>query len=82
MKASRVSTYALLAAASIMVAFPLLIALSYSFMSESEISTFPPPLFPVAPTLDNYGKVLATIAVEVIAPLLPIVVVALPPIAS
>ena len=63
MKASRISTYALLAAASIVVAFPLLIALSYSFMSESEISTFPPPLFPVAPTLDNYGKVLATIPI-------------------
>jgi len=56
-------TYGLLAAASIVVAFPLLLALSYSFMSESEIATFPPPLFPAAPSFDNYAKVLATIPI-------------------
>ena len=56
-------TYALLAVASIIVAFPLLLALSYSFMSESEIATFPPPLFPAAPSFDNYAKVLATIPI-------------------
>ena len=56
-------TYGLLAVASIVVAFPLLLALSYSFMSESEIATFPPPLFPAAPSFDNYAKVLATIPI-------------------
>ena len=56
-------TYGLLALASIVVAFPLLLALSYSFMSESEIATFPPPLFPAAPSFDNYAKVLATIPI-------------------
>jgi len=56
-------TYTLLAVASIIVAFPLLLALSYSFMSESEIATFPPPLFPAAPSFDNYAKVLATIPI-------------------
>ena len=63
MKWSKAGTYTLLIAASVVVAFPLLIALSYSFMSESEIATFPPPLFPVDPTFDNYGKVLATIPI-------------------
>ena len=63
MKWSKAGTYALLIATSVVVAFPLLIALSYSFMSESEIATFPPPLFPVDPTFDNYGKVLATIPI-------------------
>ena len=63
MRWSRAGTYVLLIAASIAVAFPLLIALSYSFMSESEIASFPPPLFPASPTFDNYGKVLATIPI-------------------
>ena len=56
-------TYTLLAVASVAVAFPLLLALSYSFMSESEIATFPPPLFPAAPSFDNYAKVLAAIPI-------------------
>ena len=38
-----VLNYVLLIVGSIVVAFPLLLALSYSFMSESEIATFPPP---------------------------------------
>ena len=56
-------TYALLAIGSVLVAFPLLLALSYSFMSESEIASFPPPLFRLAPSLDNYAKVLASIPI-------------------
>jgi len=56
-------SYALLAVGSVLVAFPLLLALSYSFMSESEIATFPPPLFPSAPSLDNYTKVLASVPI-------------------
>jgi ABC-type glycerol-3-phosphate transport system permease component len=63
MKLSSVAKYALLVVASIIVAFPLLVALSYSFMSESEIATFPPPVFPAQPTLDNYGQVFASIPI-------------------
>jgi ABC-type glycerol-3-phosphate transport system permease component len=55
--------YILLTIAAILVAFPLLLALSYSFMSESEIATFPPPVLPKAPTFDNYEKVFATIPI-------------------
>jgi ABC-type glycerol-3-phosphate transport system permease component len=55
--------YALLAGAALVVAFPLLLALSYSLMSESEIATFPPPVFPMKPTLDNYDQVLASIPI-------------------
>jgi ABC-type glycerol-3-phosphate transport system permease component len=56
-------TYVVLAVGSILVAAPLLLALSYSLMSESEIATVPPPLLPAAPTLDNYASVLGTIQI-------------------
>jgi ABC-type glycerol-3-phosphate transport system permease component len=56
-------TYALLAFGSIIVAFPLLLALSYSFMSESQIASFPPPIAPAPATLHNYENVLATIPI-------------------
>jgi len=59
----KMGAYLLLAAVAILVAFPLLIALSYSLMSESDIVTFPPPLFPAHPSLDNYEKVIATIPI-------------------
>jgi len=62
-KLGTVAKYALLVVASIVVAFPLLVALSYSFMSESEIATFPPPVFPSQPSLDNYQQVFATIPI-------------------
>jgi ABC-type glycerol-3-phosphate transport system permease component len=58
-----VLTYALLALGSILVAFPLLLALSYSLMSESQIATFPPPILPTPASLDNYAGVLATIPI-------------------
>ena len=58
-----VLSYALLAVGSIIVAFPLLMALSYSLMSESQIATFPPPIVPVRPTLNNYADVLDTIPI-------------------
>jgi len=48
---------------ALFAAFPLLLALSYSFMSEFDIATFPPPVIPAHPSLDNYGKVLATIPI-------------------
>ena len=41
-----IGTYGLLAIGSVLVAFPLLLALAYSFMSESEIATFPPTIVP------------------------------------
>ena len=63
MKLGTLAKYALLVVASIIVAFPLLVALSYSLMSESEIATFPPPVFPAQPSLDNYGQVFATIPI-------------------
>jgi ABC-type glycerol-3-phosphate transport system permease component len=63
MKLGTLAKYALLVVASIIVAFPLLVALSYSFMSESEIATFPPPVFPAQPSLDNYSQVFATIPI-------------------
>jgi sn-glycerol 3-phosphate transport system permease protein len=59
----RLGTYLLLGVASLLVAFPLLLALSYSFMSESQIVTFPPPVIPVSPTFNNYAQVLATIPI-------------------
>jgi sn-glycerol 3-phosphate transport system permease protein len=55
--AGRLGLYALLTAMSLVVAFPLLIALSYSFMSERDISTYPPPLIPVRPTLANFEEI-------------------------
>ena len=59
----RVLSYALLLVAAALVAFPLILALSYSLMSESEIASFPPPLVPLRPTLDNYATVLGTIPI-------------------
>src|SRR2546423_15054285 len=59
----KAGSYVLLAVVSILVAFPLLLALSYSFMSESEIATFPPPVLPMHPSLDNYQKVLGAIPI-------------------
>src|SRR5687768_11446785 len=58
-----VLTYALLAVGSIIVAFPLLMALSYSLMSESQIATFPPPIVPTGVSLHNYADVLGTIPI-------------------
>jgi len=63
MRLGIVAKYGLLVVGSVIVAFPLLVALSYSLMSESEIATFPPPVFPAQPTLDNYGQVFATIPI-------------------
>ena len=59
----KLGSYLLLTIVAIVVAFPLLLALSYSFMSEFDIATFPPPVLPPHPSLDNYSKVLATIPI-------------------
>jgi sn-glycerol 3-phosphate transport system permease protein len=53
--------YLLLTVASIIVAFPLLLALSYSFMSEGEIASYPPRLLPSTLQLDNYQRVLSNV---------------------
>jgi ABC-type glycerol-3-phosphate transport system permease component len=58
-----IGAYALLSIGSVLVAFPLLLALAYSFMSEAEIATFPPTVVPSKPTFDNYAAVLATIPI-------------------
>jgi sn-glycerol 3-phosphate transport system permease protein len=55
--------YAALTGASLLVAFPLLLALSYSLMNESQIATYPPPVLPPEPTLDNYARAIATIPI-------------------
>jgi len=63
MRPRTLASYGLLVGASLVVAFPLLLALSYSFMSVSQIATFPPPILPDPPTLDNYQVVLTSIPI-------------------
>ena len=53
----KLGLYVLLSFAALVVAFPLLIALSYSFMAERDISSFPPPILPVRPTLANFEEI-------------------------
>ena len=62
-RAGRIGAYALLVVGSLLVAFPLLITISYSFMAESDIITFPPPVLPKNPTLHNYEQVLQAIPI-------------------
>ena len=60
---TRLLLYLLLALSALIVVFPLLLAFSYSFMSESQIATFPPPLLPRSLDLDNYQQVMASIPI-------------------
>jgi multiple sugar transport system permease protein len=46
----------LLVIGALLVAFPLLWMISVSFMPTGAASTYPPPLLPVHPTLDNYRE--------------------------
>ena len=46
----------LLVIGALLVAFPLLWMISVSFMPTGAASTYPPPLFPAEPTLDNYRE--------------------------
>src|SRR5262245_40090074 len=48
-----------LLAAALLTAFPLVWMLCVSFMQPGEASTYPPPLLPHAPTLDNYKQLFA-----------------------
>jgi multiple sugar transport system permease protein len=49
----------LLAFAAVLTAFPLFWMLSVSFMPTGAASTYPPPLLPAEPTLDNYRELFA-----------------------
>jgi sn-glycerol 3-phosphate transport system permease protein len=53
----KLGLYALLTVMSISVAFPLLIALSYSVTPERDISTYPPPIVPPRLTLSNFEEI-------------------------
>ncbi|HEY0942101.1 MAG TPA: carbohydrate ABC transporter permease [Steroidobacter sp.] len=49
----------LLIIVAVLTAFPLLWMLSVSFMPTGAASTYPPPLLPADPTLDNYRQLFA-----------------------
>jgi multiple sugar transport system permease protein len=49
----------LLVIGALLVAFPLLWMISVSFMPTGAASTYPPPLLPAHPTLDNYRELFA-----------------------
>ena len=59
--ARKLGVYALLTLASAIVVAPLLLAVSYSFMSEGEIATYPPRLLPGELRFENYQRVLAAV---------------------
>jgi multiple sugar transport system permease protein len=48
------------AAVALIVLAPLLWMVSVSFMAPGEAATFPPPLFPKSPTLENYRTLFGT----------------------
>jgi multiple sugar transport system permease protein len=50
---------AMLIVGAVLVAFPLVWMLSVSFMPTGAASTYPPPLLPTDPTLDNYRVLFA-----------------------
>lgn len=54
MKRSAVLVNTALLVGAVLVAFPLLWMFSVSFMPRGMASTYPPPLLPSAPTLENY----------------------------
>ena len=55
--------YVVLAVVSLLVFFPLFLAFSYSFMSEAQITTFPPPVLPQGLRLDNYQRVISNVPI-------------------
>ncbi len=63
MRPGRFVSYLVLTVVALVVAFPLLLALSYSLMPERDIVQFPPPVLPAHPTLANYETVLNTIPI-------------------
>lgn len=59
--ARRGTTYAVLAVVTFVLLFPLFYAVSGSLMSARELSTYPSPLLPRAPTLSGFRDVLHAI---------------------
>jgi multiple sugar transport system permease protein len=55
-KGSTIIVNTLLVVGALLTAFPLLWMLSVSFMPTGAASSYPPPLFPESPTLDNYRE--------------------------
>ena len=53
----RIGLYVLLVAVTLAVIFPLLLALSYSFTPEQDISAYPPSILPLRPTLANFQEI-------------------------
>jgi multiple sugar transport system permease protein len=53
-RASTVGVYALLLAGAALALFPMLWMISASFMTAGEANTYPPPLLPSHPTLEQY----------------------------
>ncbi|MGH8178443.1 MAG: carbohydrate ABC transporter permease [Steroidobacter sp.] len=58
-RAGHVAVNSLLVVAAVLTAFPLFWMLSVSFMPTGAASTYPPPLLPAEPTLDNYRELFA-----------------------
>jgi multiple sugar transport system permease protein len=56
----RYAVTGLAALVTLIVLMPLLWMLSVSFMAPGEAAAFPPPLFPKAPTLENYRTLFGT----------------------
>jgi len=63
LRSGHLISYVVLAVVAIVVAFPLLLALSYSLMPEADIVQFPPPVLPAHPTLINFTTVLDSIPI-------------------
>lgn len=59
-KKSKIALFILSLIIGIIIIFPILYALSISFMSQGDIFKYPPKIFPSKLNLDNYKKVLAT----------------------
>ncbi|GIP37812.1 ABC transporter permease [Paenibacillus sp. J31TS4] len=62
-RASSFLLYLLLALLALAVLYPLIFTVFSSFMSEAEVSNFPPPLFPREPNFANYEKAIQTVPV-------------------
>jgi len=53
-----IGTYVFLVILSAFVLFPMMVAVSQSFMTNQEVNRWPPQIIPTQPTLDNFAKVL------------------------
>lgn len=53
-----IPVYIFLLLMSLFVVLPLMIAVSQSFMTNAEVNDWPPLVFPLSPTLDNFKQVL------------------------